>query len=388
MRAALRPFGTTIFTEMSALALAHGAVNLGQGFPNFPGPAFAKAAAIRAIEEDRNQYARMPGEPVLVEAVARKADRLYGLSYDPLEEVTVFSGCTEAIHVAILSLTEPGDEVLLFEPYYDSYRACVAMAGAVPRFVTMRRSPGPAPAFRWDPAELEASWSSRTRLVLLNTPHNPTGRVLDAAELAQVADLARRHDTVVVTDEVYEHLVYEGRHVPLATLPGMRDRVVTLSSTGKTFSLTGWKIGYALAARPLTAALRAAHQFVTFATSTPMQHAMAEAIREGDGYVAELVASYRRKRDRLAALLGDVGFEVSTAEGTYFLCAGIRRFGFDDDVAFCRHLIEKVGVVAIPPSVFYETKEEGRSYVRFAFCKSDETLDEAERRLAKLRQRA
>jgi N-succinyldiaminopimelate aminotransferase len=380
LRRDLAPFGTTIFTEISRRAVEVGAVNLGQGFPDFAGPGFVKDAACRAIQADRNQYARMAGVPELCEAISRKVERHYGLAYDPVEEVTVFSGCTEAIHVAVLALCEPGDEVILLEPYYDSYRACVAMAHAVPRFVTLR-----APSFRWDPGALEAAWSARTRAILLNTPHNPTGRVLDAEELREVAALARRHGTYVVTDEVYEHLVYEGRHVPMASLPGMRDLTITLSSTGKTFSLTGWKIGYATAPAPLTAALRAVHQFVTFATATPLQHGMVEAVDAPASYYDELLAAYARRRDALCSVLEEVGFAVRRPQGTYFACAGFGRFGFDDDVAFCRHLMEEVGVAAIPPSVFYENAAEGRTYVRFAFCKSDGLLDEAARRLRRMK---
>ena len=377
---ALEPFGTTIFTEITRLAQQHGAVNLGQGFPNFAGPAFLKEAAIRAILDDRNQYARMPGEPPLVRAAAEKLKRTYGLEYDPIEEITVYSGCTEAIHCAFLGLCEPGDEVVLFEPYYDSYRACAAMAGVTPRFVTLR-----APDFRWRAEELAAAFGPRTRFVLLNSPHNPTGRVFGRDELEQVAALARRWNAYVVTDEVYEHLVFEGTHVPMATLPGMREWTITLNSTGKTFSLTGWKIGWSAAPVEVTKALRAAHQFVTFATATPFQHAMAEALAAPPEYYAGFLAAYRRRRDRLIGILEEAGLRVLPPEGTYFACVDIRPLGGEDDVAFCRRLIETVGVAAIPMSVFYENKAEGKYLVRFAFCKSDEVLDAAAERLKKLR---
>jgi N-succinyldiaminopimelate aminotransferase len=377
---ALQPFGTTIFTEMSRLAVERRAVNLGQGFPDFAGPAFLKAAACRAIEADHNQYARMAGEPELTEAIADKVRRRYGLAYDPQDEVTVYSGCTEAIHCALLALCEPGDEVVIFEPFYDSYAASVAMAGAVPRFVTLRQ-----PGFRWDRRELQAAVTDRTRLVLLNTPHNPTGRVLGRTELEEVAALARDHDLIVVADEVYEHLVFEGEHVHIASLDGMRQRTVTLNSTGKTFSMTGWKIGYSTAPAELSAALRTVHQFVTFATATPLQHAMVEALRAPSAYYEQLLAMYRGKRDRLVRALDVAGFDVFPCEGTYFVCAGFQRFGFDDDVAFCRHLIERAGVVAIPPSAFYHHQDNGKDFVRFAFCKTDEVLDEAARRLRGLR---
>jgi len=365
----LAPFGTTIFTEMTRLANQHGAVNLAQGFPDFAGPAFAKDAAIAAIRAEHNQYARMQGAPPLVEAIAASVAERTGLSYDPLTEVTVFSGATEGIACAMLSLVEPGDEVVLFEPYYDSYRACVAMAGGVPRFVTLR-----APDFAFDRAALAAAFSPRTRLVVVNTPHNPTGRVFTREEMTAIAELCIRHDALCLTDEVYERLVFDGEHVAMAALPGMRERTVTMNSTGKTFSLTGWKIGWATAPAELSKALATAHQFVTFAVATPFQHAMAEAIRAPRAYFDEYLAAYRERRDFLVAALRACGFGVAAPQGTYFVLADIRPLGWDDDVAFCRHLVEKVGVAAIPPTAFYENKAEGRFLVRFAFCKKDETL--------------
>ncbi len=376
---ALAPFGTTIFTEMSQLAAEHGAVNLGQGFPDFAGPQFIKEAASQAIADDHNQYAPMAGVPALQRAIANKVQQLYGLGFDPGSEVTIYSGCTEAIHCALLALCEPGDEVVLLEPYYDSYAASVAMAGATPRFVTLQ-----PPDFRWDRAQLDQVFNDRTRLLLLNTPHNPTGRVFDRQELAQVAHFAQQYDVYVVSDEVYEHLVFEGQHLSFASLPGMRERTITLNSTGKTFSLTGWKIGYSTAPAELTAALRTVHQFVTFATATPLQHAMVRALQAPQSYFEQFVAMYRRKRDYLATALTQAGFDVFACQGTYFICAGFEGFGFEDDVQFCKHLIETAGVVAIPPSAFFHNKERAGGYVRFAFCKTDEVLAEAARRLAKL----
>jgi len=269
-----------------------------------------------------------------------------------------------------MSLVEPGDEVVLFEPYYDSYRACVAMAAGTPRFVTLR-----APDFRFDPAELRAAFSKRTRLVVVNTPHNPTGRVFSRDEMAQIAALCVEHDTICLTDEVYERLVYDGEHVSMATLPGMRDRTITMNSTGKTFSLTGWKIGYATAPAELSKALVTAHQFVTFAVATPFQHAMAQALRSPPAYYDEFLRDYRERRDHLVGALSECGFGVTAPQGTYFVLADLRPLGWDDDVAFCRHLVENVGVAAIPPTAFYENKAEGRFLVRFAFCKKRETLD-------------
>ena len=382
-RASLERFGTTIFTEMSRLAIEHQAVNLGQGFPDFAGPQFLKDAACQAIRGDHNQYARMAGVPELVRAISEKVETWTGLAYDPMEEVTVFSGCTEAICSTLLALCDPGDEVVLFQPYYDCYHAAVVMAGATPRFVTLH-----APEFRWSVEELEAAFSSKTRVVLLNTPQNPTGRVLDREEMETIARLAKAHDVVVVTDEVYEHLVFEGEHIPMATLPDMRERTVTLNSTGKTFSMTGWKVGYSTAAAPLTRAVRTAHQFVTFATATPLQHAMIAAMRAPPSYYVRLLADYRARRDQLVAALSAAGLDVYPCQGTYFVCAGFGGLGFDDDVEFCKHLIETAGVVAIPPSAFYEDKQLGRSYARFAFCKTEATLAEAARRLESLRPRS
>lgn len=365
----LRPFGTTIFTEMTRLALQHGAVNLAQGFPDFPGPDFAKEAAVRAIRADHNQYARMQGALPLVRAVAQHYRDRAGLEFDPETEVVVTAGATEAIAATILGLVEPGDEVVLFEPYYDSYRACVAMAGGTPRFVTLR-----APDFRWTPGEIDAAFSPRTKLCLVNTPHNPTGRVLTRAELGEIAAACIRHGAVCVTDEVYDRLVFAGEHVSMATLPGMRERTVTINSTGKTFSLTGWKIGWAAAPAPLAKAVATAHQFLTFAVATPFQHAAAEALAAPPSYYDEFLRGYRARRDFLVGALRDAGFAVTEPEGSYFVMADSRPLGWDDDVAFCRHLVEEVGVAAIPPTSFYENKSEGRFLTRWAFCKKEETL--------------
>ena len=388
---ALRPaarvagFGTTIFAEMTRLAQAHGAVNLGQGFPDFDGPEFLHAAAIRAIREGRNQYCPTGGIPELARAVARHQERFWGLSYAP-EEVTVYAGATEAIFAALQGLCDPGDEVVLFEPFYDSYLASVTMAGGVPRVVTLRdRSGEGGSGFAYDPAELAAAVGPRTRAILVNSPHNPTGKVFTRAELEPLAALAREHDLVVVSDEVYEHLVYEGEHVPVAALPGMRERTVTISSAAKTFSVTGWKIGWSCAPPELTRALRAAHQFITFCNGTPFQHAVAEALEAGDDYYEGLREAYRARRDRLCAGLEAAGFGVRRPAGTYFVMADIRPLGFDDDLEFCRALPERAGVAAIPPSSFYVHREAGRHLVRFAFCKTDAVLDEAIRRLGRLR---
>lgn len=375
----LRPFGRTIFAEMSRLAMRHSAVNLGQGFPDFAGPEFVKEAAIEAMRSGRfDQYSRMSGAPELAAAICERY-RLRGMEFDPDTEVTVTCGCTEAIPAAILGLLEPGDEAVLIAPFYDSYPAAVAMAGGVARFV--RLSP---PEFRLHPEDLEAVCSDRTRLVVVNTPHNPTGRVFDAKELEAIAAVCRRHDAIAIADEVYEELVFEGEHRSIATLPGMADRTVTLSSLGKTFSLTGWKIGWAVAREDLTAAVRAAHQFLTFAAPTPLQQGAAVALREGGEYVAELRARYRRCRDLFCEGLERLGFGVHRPAGTYFVMADHGAFGFSDDHAFCRSLVETHGVAAIPPSVFYDDPAVARSLVRFAFCKREETLREALLRMGSL----
>ncbi len=377
-------FGTTIFAEMTALAQRHGAVNLGQGFPDFDGPDAVKEAAVQAIREGRNQYGPTGGVPELSAAIARHQERFWGLAYRP-DEITVYAGATEAIFASLQALCDPGDEVVLFEPFYDSYRASVAMAGARERVVTLHDRPdGPEGGFSYAPGELEAAITSKTRAILLNSPHNPTGKVWSRAELEHLAGLCRRHDLILISDEVYEHLVYEGEHLPPASLPGMRERTVVISSAGKTFSFTGWKIGWTCAPPELTRALRAAHQFITFCNGTPFQYAVARALALDDGYFAGFTGAYRARRDRFCAGLEEVGFGVRRPAGSYFVLADIRPLGWDDDVEFCRMLPETVGVAAIPPTSFYLHREAGRHLVRFAFCKTDAVLDEAVRRLRRL----
>ncbi len=377
----LAAFGSTIFTEISRLAAETGAINLGQGFPNFDGPDFVKNAAIEAIRAGHSQYARSFGIDQLNRRIAERFTADTGLVVDPDAEVTVTSGCTEALAATFLGLVDPGREVILFEPYYDSYMACVSMSGAVPKFVTLR-----PPDFALDTDALRAAVTPRTRAILVNTPHNPTGKVFTRAELEEIAELCREHDLIAITDEVYDRMVFDGEHIRLATLDGMRERTVTLSSLGKTFSLTGWKIGWAIAPPALTAGVRAAHQYTTFATATPLQYGAAAALGAPASYYQELLEQYRRRRDLLVAGLSDLGFEVYTPQGTYFVLADHTAFGQPDDTAFCRHLIDHAGVAAIPPSAFYSNPADGHKLVRFAFCKTQDTLREALDRMQKLNQ--
>ncbi|MGC0312147.1 pyridoxal phosphate-dependent aminotransferase [Kitasatospora acidiphila] len=376
----LAGMGTTIFAEMSALATATGSINLGQGFPDTDGPEEVREAAVRALREGRgNQYPPGPGIPELRAAIAEHQQRFYGLTYDPDTEVLVTAGATEAIAASLLALLEPGDEVIAFEPFYDSYAACIAMAGATRVPLTLRQ-----PEFRPDLDELRSLITPRTRLLLINTPHNPTGLVLNRDELAAIAQLAVEHDLLVITDEVYEHLVFAGTHHPLAALPGMRERTVSISSAGKTFSFTGWKVGWVTATPELVAAVRTAKQYLTYVSAGPFQYAVADALRLPDSYFADFRADLLRKRDLLADGLSAAGFRVHQPEGTYFITTDITPLGEKDGIEFCRTLPERCGVVAIPNVVFYDNTEVGRSLVRFTFCKKDEVLQEAVSRLQRL----
>ena len=379
----LTEFGTTIFAEMSALAVRTGSINLGQGFPDTDGPEEIREAAVRALRAGHgNQYPPGPGVPELRTAVTEHQRRHYGLEYDPDTEVLVTTGATEAVAASLLALLEPGDEVIALEPYYDSYAACIAMAGGTRVPVTLRPDDG---AYRLDLDELRAAVTPRTRLILLNTPHNPTGTVLTRDELAAVAALACERDLLVVTDEVYEHLVFEGEHIPLASFPGMRERTVTVSSAGKTFSLTGWKIGWITASPELVTAVRSAKQFLTYVSGGPFQYAVADALRLPDSYFDALREDLRAKRDLLTAGLTEAGFEVYEPAGTYFVTTDIRPLGETDGFAFCRALPERCGVVAVPNAVFYDHREQGAPFVRFAFCKRTDVLTEAVSRLKGLR---
>ena len=377
---ALAPFGTTIFAEMTALATQHGAVNLGQGFPDTDGPREMLEAAKAAIDGGRNQYPPGPGVPELLDAISVHQSRFYGLDVDPRSEVLVTVGATEAIAATILALCEPGDEVVTFEPYYDSYAASIALAGARRRTSVLR-----FPDFAVDEQSLRAAFSARTRMVLLNTPHNPTGKVFSRAEIDLICSLAREFDAWVVTDEVYEHLVFgAAAHVPVATLPGMWERTLTISSAGKTFSATGWKVGWVSGPAAAVAAVRAVKQFLTFVGSGPFQPAVAVALGLDDSVYAGLSRSLEAKRDLLVDGLRSAGLEVSVPEGTYFVVADAAPLGAVDALAFCRELPARAGVVGVPVSVFHDDVDAARTLVRFAFCKRDEVLRDAVGRLSRL----
>jgi N-succinyldiaminopimelate aminotransferase len=380
LNARLQGYTSTIFAEMSTLAVATGSINLGQGFPDTDGPEAIKQAAIRAIEAGYNQYPPATGIESLRQAIAIHQKRYNGLDFDPDTEILVTAGATEAIAACLLSLCESGDEVVMFEPYYDSYAACTAMAGAERRVVQLH-----APDWSFDPEALEEAITDRTRLILLNTPHNPTGKVFSREELQVIADACVRHDLLAVTDEVYEHLVFESPHLSLATLPGMADRTITISSAAKTFSFTGWKVGWACARPELIAAIRTAKQFLTFVNAAPFQHAIAEGLNESDDYLVGAVQELRDKRDFLSAGLDAAGFRVFASSGTFFLTTDITPLSDQDGYSFCLELPKRCGVVAIPSSVFYDDKEAGRGFVRWMFSKRREVLEEAVERLVSVR---
>jgi len=379
----VRSIPPTIFSEMSALAVRTGAINLGQGFPDADGPPSVIASAVAALQGGANQYAPGIGVPALRQAIARHQQRHYGLDLDPDREVVVTTGCTEGIAAALLGLIDPGDEVVVLEPYYDSYLAMIEMCGAVRRPVTLR-----APEFRLDVAALRNAIGPRTRAILLNTPHNPTGTVLTRAELQAVAILAIEHDLIVITDEVYEHLVFDDAastegHVSLATLPGMWDRTLTLSSAGKSYSFTGWKVGWATGPADLVSAVLAAKQWLTFTSGSPLQPAVAHALDHEPDFPSSLARSLQSRRDLLVAGLADAGLEARVPEGTYFATTDISHLGWEDGRSFCLALPERAGVVAIPNQVFYDDQEAGRHLVRWAFCKEPDLISEGVRRLAK-----
>jgi len=376
-------FGTSVFTEITELAERHNAVDLSTGFPDTDGPQIVKDAAIAALQAGKNQYALSHGIRELREAVAAHTQRFYGQTIDPETEVTVTNGAAEALHSIMDGLVNPGDEVIFIEPYYEAYVPNAIMAGGVPRFVPLH-----PPLWTIDPGELAAAFNQRTRAILINTPHNPTGKVFSRAELGLIAELCQKWNVIAITDEVYEHIVFDGHeHLWLAQWAGMAERTLTVSSLSKTFSFTGWRIGWVIAPPDLTRAVRLAHQFVLDCSVTAIQHGAVAALSLDDDYFSALAADYQRKRDFLAAPLREAGLDVQIPQAGLFIMAGIEPLGFDDDFAFCKYLASEVGVAAIPPSAFYspEHKALGRRYARFAFCKTMETLEAAQARLAKLR---
>ena len=372
---------TTIFAEMSALAIATQSINLGQGFPDTDGPAFMLEEARAAIASGMNQYPPGRGILPLRQAIAAHSSRTYGLSYDPESEVVITTGATEALAASMLAFVNPGDEVIALEPYFDSYAASIEVAGGQRVGVSLF-----GPDFRLDHAELAAAFTPKTKALLINSPHNPTGVVLDRADLGAIAELAVQHDVLVICDEVYEHLTFDGaQHIPLATFPGMRERTVRVSSAGKTFWATGWKIGWALATPDLINEITAVKQYLSYSSGAPFQPAIARALDEGDEWVEKARLDLQDRRDQFAEGLRSIGLEPILPRGTYFMTTDVRPLGYDDGMQFCRDLPTRCGVVAIPHQVLYDRVEAGKPYVRWAFCKQERVLDEAIRRLGALR---
>ena len=376
-------FTESVIREMTRLAIQHGAVNLAQGFPNFAAPNEVKEAAVRAVQADINQYAITWGAREFRRAIAERFEKDSGLSIDPEQEITVCCGATEAMIASLLAVLNPGEEVVVFEPFYENYGPDAIISGAVPRFVPLH-----PPEWTFDPEELAAAFSDRTRALILNTPNNPTGKVFSREELETIARIVRNSNAYVLTDEIYQYLVYEGRrHISMAALPGMRERTITINSMSKTYSVTGWRVGWAVAPPEITQAVRKMHDFLTVGAAAPLQQAGITALRLPDEYYNKLQADYLKRRDRLLAALEDAGFKCFKPYGAYYIMTDISGFGFRDDVEFTRHLIEHVGVAAVPGSSFYSKSELGSRQVRFTFCKKDSTLDEAARRLTKLKRR-
>lgn len=372
-------FSESVIREMSRLAALHGAVNLAQGFPNFPAPAALKESARAAIAADVNQYAITWGALSLRGALARFYGREYGMTVDPETMLTVTCGSTEAMVAALLAIVDPGDEVIVFEPFYENYGPDAALCGATPVYVSLR-----PPDFRFDPDELRRAFSPRTRAIIVNSPNNPSGRVFSREELGVIASLCREHDVVAVTDEIYEHILYEGEHVPIATLEGMADRTITISGASKTFSVTGWRVGWIVAPPALTAGIRKVHDFLTVGAPAPLQEAIAHALDEGTRYYGALAQEYGAKRSLLYGLLRGAGFSPSLPEGAYYILCDISRFGFADDTAFARWLVKEIGVAGVPGSSFFSRPELGRNLLRFTFCKSEEAIREAGERLVRV----
>jgi aminotransferase len=376
-----RYFTESVIREMTRLAVLNDAVNLAQGFPDFPAPDEIKQAAHAAINAEHNQYTITWGAKNFRQAIAEKYERTYQQSFDPEREITVTCGSTEAMIASLLATTNPGDEVIVFEPYYENYGPDTWLCGAERRLVRLR-----APDWSFDPAELRAAFTSRTKAIILTSPHNPTGKVFTVEELRQIAALCREFDALAITDEIYEHILYDGaRHVPIMTLPGMRERSICINSMSKTFSVTGWRVGWALAPADISDSIRKVHDFLTVNAAAPLQQAGVLALGLANGFYEELSHHYRGRRDMLMEMLQGAGFEPYRPEGAYYIMAGISRFGFPDDMAFARHMLEKAQVAAVPGSSFFEDPRHGAQLIRFCFCKKYETLREAGRRLERLR---
>ena len=381
-------FTESVIREMTRLNQQYGGVNLSQGFPDFPAPDVVKEAACAAIRADVNQYAVTWGTRALREAVAREFLRRHGLAVDADQQVTVCCGATEAMMATMMAIIDPGDEVVIFEPFYENYGPDAILSGATPRYVRLvppAASAGPDAAWTFDPEELAAAFSERTKAIIINTPNNPTGKVFTRDELETIAVLCRKWDAVAISDEIYEHIIYDGaEHVPIATIEGMADRTVTINSLSKTYSVTGWRVGWTISPPSLTGAIRKVHDFLTVGAAAPLQEAGVVALGVPDTYYAGLAERYRLRRDRLVSILERHGFLCYRPRGAYYVMTDIARFGFPDDVAFARYLVKDIGVAAVPGSSFYRSAEAGRTKLRFCFCKKDETLDEADRRLERL----
>lgn len=384
-------FTESVIREMTRLAMQHGAVNLAQGFPDFPAPAEIKQAAAAAIARDVNQYAITWGAKPLRDAIAAKFARTQGIAVDPEREITVCCGSTEAMISAMLAVINPGDEVVVFEPFYENYGPDAILSGATPRFVKLRpvaeaQRHGGAPAWDFDRAELAAAFNANTKAIIVNTPNNPTGSVFGRPQLEIIRELCLRWNALAITDEIYEHILYDGaEHIALARLDGMRERTITINGMSKTYSVTGWRVGWAIAPPEITGAIRKVHDFLTVGAAAPLQEAGAFALRMPDAYYQKMAADYRLRRDRTLAMLEEAGFRCFKPQGAYYIMTDISGFGFPDDIAFTRHLIQEVGVAPVPGSSFYSNPADGSQQVRFCFCKTDATLDEAARRLKKIR---
>ena len=376
-----RQFTESVIREMTRLAQLHGAVNLAQGFPDFPAPEVIKEKACEAIRRDINQYAITWGARNFRQALAGKWQHFTGLEIDPEREITVCCGSTEAMIAAMLAVVDPGEEVVVFEPFYENYGPDAILSGAVPRFVKLR-----PPDWSFDPEELRQAFTPRTKAIIVNTPNNPTGKVFSREELQIIAGLCREHDALAITDEIYEHIVYDGfRHVPMATLPGMRERTITVNGMSKTYSVTGWRVGYCIASPEITSAIRKVHDFLTVGAAAPLQEAGVTAMQLPDDYYSGLAAAYQVRRDRCLAMLEEAGFVCFKPYGAYYIMTDIRGFNRGDDLAFTRYLIEEIGVAPVPGSSFFNNPRDGAAYIRFCFCKRDETLLEASNRLRRLR---